>query len=237
MRVRDVRDTVAIVDCGRLGLRDVPHRRRVARHADIHVRATDVPRPRGELVRRGRGARQVLEHVAPVDRRACGSRARRAAPAPASARPAGRGSGRSASARRSRSTPAARPPPARRPSSASRPRAASRGGARAARPAAPARRGTRRGARRPPRRRGERAGRAPLALGERARGRALHRVDQVVRDVDAVQRLAPGRRRSSRRRARGRRARRPRRHALARAGEAARPVAVARRRGTSAAPT
>ena len=39
----------------------------------------------------------------------------------------------------------------------------------------------------------ERGGGAPLGVGEGARGRALHRVDQVVRDVDALERALQAR--------------------------------------------
>ena len=113
--------------------------------------------------------------------------ATRGARAPASARSGARGSGTSASARRSRSRRASRSTPARRPAAAPRRPAARRGGARAGRPRAPARRGRRSAARRPrPRRR--RSARPSGARGRRTRRRALHRVDEEVGDVDAVER-------------------------------------------------
>ena len=163
-------------------------------------------------------------------------RARRSAVCDASATPAGREIGRRSISRTrkrkereraaTRSKRAARPTPAPRRAAPPRPPGATPGGATARRHAGPARRGRRSAARRPRPRR-PRTSPPGAARCRRSRPGALHRVDQVVGDLDAVERLGEARRRSSRRRGRGRRARRRRGDALARAGEAAHGVAVA----------
>ena len=105
---------------------------------------------------------------------------------PAGARSAARETGTSASGRRPAARRAARSTPARRPAAPARPPGASRGGARASRRGGAARRDRRSGAPRPRPRPARTLRLAALDVDEL--DRALHRVDQVVGDLDAVQR-------------------------------------------------
>ena len=154
----------------------------------------DAGRPRRDEVRHARRARRSAP---------CGARASRAAAAPARARRAARGSGTSASARRSRSRRAARRPPARRRAAAPRPRARLarwRDAARLARhqPAEvddpPHARRARRRRRSCAAARRSRSGKSPPRAPPSA---PLHRVDEVVRDVDARRAPRRARRRST----------------------------------------
>ncbi len=118
----------------------------------------------------------------------CG--ARRARPAPAGARSAARGSGTSASGRRSTiDARSATDSGAAASSVSSTARREARCARRRIGPRGPGRRGRRPGARRLARgRAGEPLGLAVLDVGESGAGGRVHRVDQVVGDLDAVQR-------------------------------------------------
>ena len=167
----------------------------------------DVPATRPACARRdGRGGGEELEHVAPVDRL-------RAVLAPGGQR---RARGRRSIRRTRKRNERERAPTTIEARSATESGAAVqqrlldrqprlRGGARARRRAGAGRRG-RRSAARPPRRAASANFSACAALGStNGPRRPLHRVDQVVGDLDAVERPVEARAGRSRRRARARR--------------------------------
>ena len=215
-------------------VRDAGDHRRIGHH----VRAADVPGPPGQLRRGGRGARQVLEHVAPVDRR-------RAVPAPGRQRhhrhaldqpdeEAERARARADDDRGAQRDPLRHGAEQRALDREPRAEVARQ---RRVRPG-PARRGRRRAAGRR-RRRPRRTPRRSAARRRRTRRRPRPPSSGSGSTRRRRRRArAPAPRRSSRRRARGRRARR--RPPLTRSRERAKPRTAwpsRRRRSTSAAPT